>query len=217
MIFLKQSTATTVVVGPFVSTTDGYTAKTALTISQAKSLLWKQGGTTFGAKNDATAGTHRSNGCYTLPLDATDTNTLGQLVLSIDDSANAALPVRHDFMVLPANVYDSLVAGSANLAVDSTKIGGSTTAGTNLAASAVGIVTGTSDNTGFTATSTQMDTTITEATTDHYKGRVIVFTSGALAGQATSISAYSLVTGRGRFTFATLTEAVPNSTSFVIV
>jgi hypothetical protein len=86
-----------------------------------------------------------------------------------------------------------------------------------MAASALGIVLGTSDNTGFTATSSIMDTTITEATADHFNGRVIVFTSGALAGQATLITDYALNTGRGRFTFSTLTEAVPNSTTFVIV
>jgi hypothetical protein len=97
------------------------------------------------------------------------------------------------------------------------QVGGSATPVTNLGASALGIVTGTSDNTGFTATSTVMDTTIVEATADHYNGRVIVFTSGALAGQATLITDYALTSGRGRFTFSTLTEAVPNGTNFVIV
>ena len=80
------------------------------------------------------------------------------------------------------------------------------------------IRTGTTDNTGFTATTTIFETSsITEATADHYKGRVIIFTSGALLDQATSISAYSLSGGRGRFTYAALTEAPSNGTTFVIV
>ena len=112
--WLKQSTATTILVGPFVSTTDGYTAKTALTISQAKVQLWKEGGTSMAQKSDATSGTHRANGCYTVPLDTTDTGTLGALTVSIDDSANAALPVRHEFFVVPAAVYDAIKAGTGN-------------------------------------------------------------------------------------------------------
>lgn len=218
MFFLKQSTAVSLVVGPFVSTTDGYTAKTALTISQAKCLLWKEGGTTFAQKNESTSGTHRSNGCYTVPIDTTDTNTVGRLILSVDDSSNAALPVRHDYMVLPANVYDSIVGGTDYLQADVYQIAGTTANATNLAASSSVIIRGTSDNTGFTGTSTVFEASdITEATTDHYKGRVIVFTSGALLGQATAITAYSLATGRGHFTVNTLTEAVPNGTTFVIV
>lgn len=215
MRLLKQSTATTLLLGPFLDSTDGVTSETALTISQSDVLLWKEGGTTLAQKNEATSCTHRSNGLYTCPVNTTDTNTLGTLVVSVSESG--ALPIRQDYLVVPANWYDSNVLGTDILDVSATQLDGSSTAMDNLAASALGIVTGTSDNTGFTATSTIMDTTITEATADHYNGRVIVFTSGALAGQATLITDYALTTGRGRFTFSTLTEAVPNSTTFVVV
>lgn len=215
MRLLRQSTATTLLLGPFLDSTDGVTSETALTISQSDVLLWKEGGTTLAQKNEATSCTHRSNGLYTCPVNTTDTNTLGTLVVSVSESG--ALPIRQDYLVVPANVYDSMVLGTDVLDVSATQLDGSSTAMDNLAASSLGIVTGTSDNTGFTATSTVMDTTITEATADHYNGRVIVFTSGALAGQATLITDYALTGGRGRFTFSTLTEAVPNSTTFVIV
>lgn len=215
MRLLKQSTATTLLLGPFLDETDGRTAETALTISQADVRLWKEGGTTAAQKNEATSCTHRELGYYTCPIDTTDTNTLGTLVVFVAESG--ALPIRQDYLVVPANVYDSFVLGTDVLDVSATQLDGSSTAMDNLAASALGIVRGTSDNTGFTATSTIMESDITEATADHYNGRVIVFTSGALAGQATLITDYALNGGRGRFTMSTLTESVPNGSGFVIV
>lgn len=217
MRFLKQSTATTLLLGPFLDSTDGVTAETALTIAQADVLLWKEGGTTLAQKNESTSCTHRSNGLYTCPIDATDTNTIGTLVVSVAESG--AIPVRLDYTVLAANVYDSLFgAATDKLEVDIVQLGGSATAGSNLARSALGIIRGTSDNTAFTATTTIMESDdITEATADHFIGRVIVFTSGALLGQATEITDYALNSGRGRFTFVALTEAVPNDSEFVIV
>lgn len=110
MKILKQSTATTLLLGPFVDETDGKTAETALTISQADVLLWKEGGTTLAQKTEATSCTHRSNGLYTCPIDATDTDTLGILTAAVHEAG--ALPVRHDYFVLPANAYDALKAGS---------------------------------------------------------------------------------------------------------
>ena len=215
MRYLKQSTATTLLLGPFVDETDGKTAETALTISQADVLLWKEGGTTLAQKNESTTCTHRSNGLYTCPINTTDTATLGTLVVSVHESG--ALPIRQDYKVVPANIYDSVVLGTDLQDISLVQVNGATAGVLNFAESTLAIVRGTSDNTGFTATTSIMDTTITEATADHYNGRVIVFTSGALQGQATLITDYALTSGRGRFTFSTLTEAVPNSTTFVIV
>lgn len=125
MKFLRQSTATTIVLGPLVDSADA-SAETALTISQADVLLWKEGGTTLAQKNDATAATHRSNGLYTCPLNATDTNTLGQLIVNVAETGT--LVFRDDYMVVPANVYDSLVLGTDTLQADVTQFNG--TAGT---------------------------------------------------------------------------------------
>mgnify|MGYP001153068589 CR=1 FL=1 len=214
MKILKQSTAVTPKVGPFLDATDGVTAETGLTISQSDCVLFKNYGA--GAqKNDSNAATHDTGGMYGVPFDTTDTATVGPLQLLINESG--ALPVWETWYVLPANVFDSL-QGTDLLQADVQAINDSTSAADNLGASALGIVRGTSDNTGFTGTATQFEASdITEATADHYNGRVIVFTSGALAGQATLITDYSLSGGRGHFTVSTLTEAVPNSSSFVIV
>lgn len=233
MRFLKQSTATTLLLGPFVDSTDGVTAETALTISQADVLLWKEGGTTLAQKNESTSCTHRSNGLYTCPINTTDTNTLG--LLSVNVAESGALPVRHDYTVVPANIYDSLVLGTDVQTADVTQFGGSngtfasglpavnvtqlassTTAATNLSNAADALGTGTVDGAGMTPTTTQFDTSITEATADHYVGRLLIFRTGALADQQGLISAYSLVSGRGRFTVSALTEAPSNGDAFVI-
>jgi len=73
-------------------------------------------------------------------------------------------------------------------------------------------------NTGITgASSTSFAAEdITEATEDHYVGRKIVFITGALAGQATNITAYTLTSGEGVFTVEALTEAPSDADEFII-
>jgi len=122
MLLLKQSTAVTVKIGPFIDDTDGKTAETALTISQADVRLSKNGGD-MAQKTESTACTHDELGIYDCPLDATDTATLGRLRLHVHESG--ALPVCHEFMVVPANVYDSLVGGTDTLEADAVQAGGS--------------------------------------------------------------------------------------------
>ena len=105
MNILKQSTAATIKLGPFIDDTDGKTAETGLTIAQADIRLSKNGGD-FAQKNSATSATHDENGYYDIPLDATDTGTLGRLRIAV--SKSGALPVWQDFLVVTANVYDTL-------------------------------------------------------------------------------------------------------------
>lgn len=214
MKLLKQSTAVTVKVGPFLDATDGVTAETALTLSQSDCILFKNNGA--GAqKNDTSSATHDTGGVYGVPFNTTDTGTLGPLKLLINESG--ALPVWDEWMVVNANVFDSLVAGSDKLQVDTDEIDGSATNATKLGASIGSTVTGTSDNTGFTGTTTEMEASdITEATANHFVGRTINFNGGALLGQSTVCTAYSLSGGRGHFTFTALTEAVPNGSTFSI-
>lgn len=107
--FLKQSTSVDVGIGPFLDSTDSVTPETALTLTQPDIRLKKNGGN-WAQKNAAQTLSHEENGWYELTLDATDTNTLGILLVAVNESG--ALPVWCEFMVVPANVYDSLVAGS---------------------------------------------------------------------------------------------------------
>ena len=110
MLILKQSTAVTIKIGPFLDSTDGVTAETALTISQADVRLSKNGAD-IAQKTETTSCTHDEIGVYDCPLDATDTATLGVLQLWVAESG--ALPVWHEYMVMPANVWDSLFGADA--------------------------------------------------------------------------------------------------------
>jgi hypothetical protein len=107
--WIKQSTASTVKLGPFLDDTDGKTPETGLTISQADIRLSKNGGA-FAQSNNTAGATHNENGYYDVPLNATDTNTLGTFRVAV--SKSGALAVWQDFMVVPANVWDSMFGAS---------------------------------------------------------------------------------------------------------
>lgn len=105
--WLKQSTSFTFRIGPFVDATDGVTAETALSIAQADIQISKNGGA-FAQTSASPTTTHDADGWYQCPLTATDTNTLGPLTVQIVMAG--ALPVWEHFMVVPANVYESIIA-----------------------------------------------------------------------------------------------------------
>lgn len=95
--------------GYFVDSTNGNDEETGLTINNTDIKLWKTGATTLANKNSGGA-THISNGIYYCVLDATDTNTYGPLIVFCH--VTGALPVRVECVVVEANVYNSLVAGT---------------------------------------------------------------------------------------------------------
>ena len=104
----------------------------------------------------------------------------------------------------------ALVGGrmDANMGAIST----SAAAADNLEASALGIVTGACEG---TPTTTVVQTDLAEATDDHYIGRVIVFTSGNGAGEASDITDYTGATGT--VTITAVTTAPAAADTFVIV
>ena len=130
-MYLKQSTTTTVYLGPFVDDTDGKTAETALTITAYLS----KAGAAATARNSATAIAHDRDGYYRVELNTTDTNTLGRL--RVFSNTAGALPVWGDFTVLPAQVFDSLIAGSDALQVHTNEITNDLITANTLAAAAV--------------------------------------------------------------------------------
>lgn len=119
MKLLKQSTAETVKIGPFLDATDGVSEETAL----SPGVEISKDGAAFASKNEATTPTHDTEGWYNCNLDATDTNTLGSLILKSQDSATH-LPVWHEYTVVTANIYDSWVSGTDTLQADVTQISG---------------------------------------------------------------------------------------------
>ncbi len=63
------------------------------------------------SKNDATTCVHDEIGMYNCELDATDTNTVGQLTLTVHEAG--ALHVRHDYQVIDTEAYDLMYADGA--------------------------------------------------------------------------------------------------------
>lgn len=122
MIPLRQSTAFTWKAGPFLDDTDGKTAETGLSIAQADIRISKNGGD-YAQSNNSAGATHDEGGEYDVPLDTTDTGTVGKLKVKIHKSG--ALPVWENFFVYPANVYDAMI-GADKLEVDVADWKGST-------------------------------------------------------------------------------------------
>jgi len=112
-MFLKQSTAYTFRFGPFLDDTDGKTAETGLTISQADVRLSKNGGN-FAQKNESSSSSHDEIGYYIVVLDTTDTNTVGELLVAVHESG--ALPVFKTFQVVETDIYAAIYADSATMA-----------------------------------------------------------------------------------------------------
>ncbi len=110
-MILRQSTASQEVpLGHFVDDADGKTAETALSIANTDIKVWKAGATTLANKNSGGA-THISGGIYYAVLDATDTDTIGPLVLFV--AVSGALAVRLECEVLDEAQYDALFGTTA--------------------------------------------------------------------------------------------------------
>jgi hypothetical protein len=117
-MLLKQSTTVTIQIGPFLDKTDGVAEEVGLAGSMVVEI--SKNNAAFAARGSATAITHDANGWYRVELNATDTGTLGRLVVK-SDAAATYLPVWHEFTVVTANVYDSWVANTDKLQTDLTQ------------------------------------------------------------------------------------------------
>ena len=145
MRFLRTNTAVIVTVGPFYDKTDGVTIETALTITNERitltadtdagsaptNVLDNITGATSATANDLNYITGNDAGMMQLELAAADTNRLGRMFLSITDAANH-VPVFHEFMVMPALVYDTFFASSGGATFPAATLASTTniTAGT---------------------------------------------------------------------------------------
>jgi hypothetical protein len=127
--WLKQSTAAAVSFGPFKDKTDGITNLTGLVSAldnATTGIQCSKNGLGFAVRHaSVTASTYDKYGSYLVTLDATDTGTLGRLRVMYDDPTTC-LPVWRDYMVVPANVYDSTISGTAVLATNASQLGGQT-------------------------------------------------------------------------------------------
>lgn len=115
-MYLKQSTSVVISFGPFVDATDGVTLETGLVSALDHATtgikLSKNGGALTVRSAAVTASTYDSYGNYLVTLSTTDTNTLGRLRMQFVEPATCRA-VHLDFMVVPANVWDSLFGADA--------------------------------------------------------------------------------------------------------
>ena len=114
MQFAKLSTAANVIVGPILDISgDEYTGAVIGDLS-----LSKNDATTLTAMAAAATLTHLDNGFYSLVTTTGNTDTLGRLKIVCNKDTYQMPP--SEFMVLPAMIYDSIVAGSDRLDVNIT-------------------------------------------------------------------------------------------------
>jgi len=153
------------------------------TAADINCLLSKAGGTQTAATNCTNGGTeciHNARGQYKFPLTAAETNTVGELWFDCEDTVASSLVWREKISVvdgIPANI---------------TEINGVAAAAVGLAGLADGIVVSTAN--GSMATTTVFDTALTNANADFFNDATLLFTAGALDGQARRITDYGNAT-----------------------
>lgn len=217
-IALRQSTASQEVpLGPFLDITDANTEETAITLSASEILIWKTGATSLVAKNSGDA-THMQNGIFYAVLDATDTNTIGPLVIFARDTA--ALWVRLECVVYDEAVYDSLFGTTAL----STYAGGAVASVTgNVGGNVTGSV-GSVASGGITAASLASDTiTAAKIAADAITAAKIAdgaidaatFAAGAITAAAIASDAITDAKVASDVTIASVTGAVGSVTGNV--
>lgn len=110
-MFLRQNTLQPINFGPFLSSSDGFTPQTGLTIAQANMQLSKDGGA-FSSIASGSA-THDSDGWYTANLTIDDVDTVGELKFKAMMTGTNTLPVWDRWWVLEEPIYDALYGASA--------------------------------------------------------------------------------------------------------
>jgi hypothetical protein len=189
MRYLRQNTAVIITVGPFYDKTDGVTIETGLTITNEKitltadtddgsaptNILDNVTGATSGTSNDLNYISGNDAGMMQLELSQANTNRVGRMFLSITDAANH-VPVFHEFTVLPANVYDSLILGTDLLQADATQWLGTAITSGSIPAAAAGAAG------GLFIAGTNAATTVTTALTTTFTGNLTGTTGGHAVG-----------------------------------
>ena len=180
------------------------------------------GGSLLGGGNDWTGTTGLATGYTPDPFGSNYGGWAASANIGIyvyDDGGGA--DVTAGTIIVDAWYYpitnDGALAGddidTGYIPVNVAQISGDATAADRLESLMDGIVAGIV-GTGSTTTSIANCTGFTEATNDHFNGRLITFLTGNLAGQQTQITDYTGSTQT--FTCAALTEAPANTDTFVI-
>lgn len=172
-----------------------------------------------------TAGSADDDAYNDLTMIITDQSTATQkaVVGILDYTGSTKSVTLHgapEFTVQAGDIVD-IIASPRRAHADIKAINASTEAATQLARSAETILYGTVNDANTTPTTTLFASPeITEATADHYIGRIVIFTSGALQDQARDISDYEYdgVNSEGKITVSTaMTDTPADGDTFIIV
>ena len=194
------------------TTTDDILTDTA-EIGTAGAGLTDLGGMSAGMKAEVNAEADTAISDYDPPTNAEmEARTVASATYGTAANQTA---IETDTQDIQSRLPAALVSGRMDS--NASAINDSNSAAVRLALSAGQIIPGTVDNDVAPSTTIFEADDITEATADHYNGRIVIFTSGNLAGQATDITDYELNGSNGKFTVTAMTEAPANDDTFVIV
>jgi hypothetical protein len=133
--FLRQSTAVEIKFGPLVDP-GGDVAEVVASFAASLIRLAKNG-QNWASKNEATAPANEEpSGMYRVLLDATDTDSLGMLAV-VTYTGGGVRPHRQTYMVMAANVFDSLFLGTDTLDVNATSVDTGAITAASFAAAAI--------------------------------------------------------------------------------
>ena len=215
MQFLKVGVETIVRIGPAVSIIDGFTCLATLALGGAEDYAYisEHGGAETDITGNTFAAVGSVTGWYDLTLEAGQINTEGPLTVMIYD-VSLCLPIFKDFMVVNANVYDSLFAATTTDYLDVNMH--------QALARTPQISQGTCNDAGTTTEHRcDLDSAPNSFTTDNALiGRVIIFdgnTTAALKGQAATITDYAGATGYVTVGASAISVASASGDTFTIV
>jgi hypothetical protein len=121
MIFLEEDAAAEIMVGPFVSETDGVTPQTGINWSNANIEFTKMVGgvpTSSAITDHGVAGVNEiaelQDGYYRIKLTATNLNTAGPAYITFRDD-DIFLAVMHSFTIMAAAAYQWLILGTGSI------------------------------------------------------------------------------------------------------
>lgn len=102
--FLRANTVANIRMGPFLDSIDGVELEHSLLITQSDVRISKKGGP-LNAKYRSTAAVYDSSGYYWFALGSVDTNTVGRLMIVVNESG--AILVEQTYQVLDETIYDT--------------------------------------------------------------------------------------------------------------
>lgn len=166
---------------------------------------------TFPTTATLASTTNITAGIITTAVNLANAPTAGDFTAAMKTSLNAATPASITGAV--GSVTGTVGSVTARVTANTDQLAGSATAATNLSNTSQVNYTGTV--TGATTTTTLIDSGLTQADTDFWKGRIVIFLTGALKFQATDVTAFTPATDQ--LTFTALTAAPGAGDTYVVL